>query len=899
MPETPPPSDLIQPTLNLSSLLASLFRSEWHYGATDIFGQVNPWSVPLKDLWKDYTGAGVTVGIIDQGFDTDHVDLVGRFSLALSYDPRDATTAQSIMPDSTADQHGTWVAGLIGAAQSDDTGLVGGAPGSTLAGFYARFGAGGSLRSEIASLLSRQDAVDVTNCSWGVVNPFADNFRMSWYADTKTAIDHALTTGRDGQGTVFVFAAGNDRQYVPGSTSSDGDNTNNHSFTNYRGVVTVAASDYYGHVADFSTPGASILVTAPGASILTTNYSGSATLSLLDDYSYVSGTSFAAPIVTSVISLMLEANPDLGYRDVQAILAATAKGIDVNGGSWERNGATTWNGGGYHVSHDFGFGLVDARAAVRLAETWTPEGNRATEVALTAQTALSVPASIPDHGSLTLTTTIDAGAAAGLSIDWVEVDLVSNHSFVGDLVVHLISPDGTDSILVDRPGGGTLSTSGLNFTFSTNHAWGESPAGTWSLVVEDQGYGGTGSVVSWSLRVYGSDQGDDNTYIFTDEFARYGADMPALNDTAGIDTLNAAAVSSAVTIDLRPGRITTIAGHELPMAAETSIENAIGGEKSDILYGSNSDNDLQGARGNDTLYGFRGDDHLSGGQGDDVLNGGDGADTLMGDDGADRLDGGSGNDLLDGGAGNDVLRGGDGDDTIIGGAGSDSLYGLAGDDTIDGGADADRILGGDGADRISGGDGADRLSGEAGNDWLDGGAGNDLLDGGDDSDTLFGGAGKDTMRGGAGDDSLAGGDDADTLSGDAGRDRLEGGGANDRLDGGADNDTLFGNDGDDLIYGGTGDDVIAGNAGRDRLYGDEGADLFVFSRGDGADRVLDFSSAEQDRVRLDGFGFTDTDMALSHAVARSGGVNFTFGDGDSLWVAGATLADAQDWLLIA
>src|SRR5262249_1977183 len=57
-----------------------------------------------------YTGHGVRVGIIDSGFDLSNVDLAGRFDLASSYDPRDGG-ATNIMPDSSADVHGTWVAG--------------------------------------------------------------------------------------------------------------------------------------------------------------------------------------------------------------------------------------------------------------------------------------------------------------------------------------------------------------------------------------------------------------------------------------------------------------------------------------------------------------------------------------------------------------------------------------------------------------------------------------------------------------------------------------------------------------------------------------------------------------------------------------------------------------------
>ena len=60
-----------------------------------------------------------------------------------------------------------------------------------------------------------------------------------------------------------------------------------------------------------------------------------------DFASDISGTSFAAPLVTGVIGLMLQANPNLGLRDVQNILALTARQTDPTSASWAFNGAST------------------------------------------------------------------------------------------------------------------------------------------------------------------------------------------------------------------------------------------------------------------------------------------------------------------------------------------------------------------------------------------------------------------------------------------------------------------------------------------------------------------------------------------------------------------------------
>jgi subtilisin family serine protease len=125
------------------------------------------------------------------------------------------------------------------------------------------------------------------------------------------------------------------------------------------------------------------------------------------DSSISQGTSFAAPIVSGVIALILEANPTLGYRDIQTILAMSAvKFDDPNGTDWVYNNAKNWNGGGMHASHDYGFGKVDARAAVRLAENWFDNSTAANQAIKTAlpstRPSLTDQGCIPTHCILPL-----------------------------------------------------------------------------------------------------------------------------------------------------------------------------------------------------------------------------------------------------------------------------------------------------------------------------------------------------------------------------------------------------------------------------------------------------------------------------------------------------------------
>jgi subtilisin family serine protease len=81
----------------------------------------------------------------------------------------------------------------------------------------------------------------------------------------------------------------------------------------------------------------------------------------------VSGASPAAPLVSGVIALMLEANPNLTTRDVEHILAKTSQRNDPNGTNTEGKPKWMQNKAGLLVSYEYGFGAIDAAAAVQAA----------------------------------------------------------------------------------------------------------------------------------------------------------------------------------------------------------------------------------------------------------------------------------------------------------------------------------------------------------------------------------------------------------------------------------------------------------------------------------------------------------------------------------------------------
>lgn len=598
-----------------------LFTTQWHNAGTPAV------NINITQAWDYFTGAGVQFGIYDDGIDIRHPDLAGAYDASLH------VTVNGVFDNPTiynaGDGHGTAVAGLIAARQGNGQGGTGGSFNATITGVDI-FGAGGT--SYIFGAMNAQDRFDVTNHSWGWVNVFADNSLNAGWSTFFAGLADAAQNGRAGLGTIQMVAAGNDR-------GAD-DNTNTSNFTSSRFVNAIAAITDAGQIASYSNPGASLLVAAPSnggtRGITTTDYTGSAGYSTGDYTSTFGGTSAATPIASSVVGLMLEANPRLGYRDVMEILAITARQMGnpaISGFAdvlrpWQFNGASNWNNGGMHFSHDYGYGLIDAFAAVKLAQSWNLQQTFANELVVSRSNTTG--GAVPDNTGASFSRTIDLTPASGapINIEAIEVQInwSAAHTWVGDLVIELVSPSGMTSYLLDRSGG---SADLGNWVFTTRAHLGELATGMWTVRITDRATGDTGTVSSITLRAYGSSDVSDN-YYYTDEFATVAGASAArqtLADTdGGTDTINAAALSVGAVINLTAGQTSQIGPASFVIAAGSIIENVIGSWSADTINGNDAANQLIGNAGNDALNGGLGDDQIWGGRGSDTIDGGGGTD---------------------------------------------------------------------------------------------------------------------------------------------------------------------------------------------------------------------------------------------------------------------------------
>ena len=275
------------------------FGLQWHLDNTGQSGGTVGVDLNVTNVWDTYKGAGIKIAIADDGVDYTHSDLSENYDHTLDWDSvdndDDASTESALN-----DRHGTAVAGVI-AGDENGTGIVGVASEASISALRIGFEENGTI-GQINDATSRYVNFDVVNNSWGYTSPFADDFNNIWYSTMSDNITDAVNNGRGGLGTNIVFAAGNDRAF--------GDDVNYHSLQNSPFTIAVGALTRTGVYSEFSTPGAAVLVSAPGTYIVTSDNVGAEGY-VGSDYVGINGTSFSAPGVSGVIALMLDANADL------------------------------------------------------------------------------------------------------------------------------------------------------------------------------------------------------------------------------------------------------------------------------------------------------------------------------------------------------------------------------------------------------------------------------------------------------------------------------------------------------------------------------------------------------------------------------------------------------------
>ncbi|KQQ74588.1 peptidase S8 [Xanthomonas sp. Leaf131] len=543
-----------------------LLRYQWHLSnqGQAVIGDSRP--VPGVDMDVDILhslsirGRGVRVGVVDDGLELGHEDLSDNILPNGSHNFGDGS--HDTTPINPGNAHGTSVAGIIGAVGWNGRGGRGVAPEVLLAGFD--FLARDSSNTDASVRYAWGDGpearnIDVFNNSWGSAVPFY----IDLSAEEQRSWEALMRSTRGGLGGIYVKSAGNSFGDLLGSdeagNSIDLCNATTRALnvgcslanvdplSNLVETIVVGSVNAKGVRSSYSSSGSALWVSgiggeygyqrkfAPGITdpnvyapaIVTTDLTGCSAgfnsdgfdpINALDtsaskidgscNYNAImNGTSAAAPTVSGVAALILNANPNLSARDVKYILATTARQIDpwqpraVYQGSVIDPGWIT-NAAGHRFSNWYGFGLADGAAAFYKASYFTPlPPVRDTQwVAST-----NAPSQI---GGPARPGTLRIRIKQAMKIEAVQLSLRSAHLTPSNLRVVLVSPSGTRSVVatpfsVLDPAAYAKTGFYIDIT-SSNAFLDETSRGIWTLEVTDMSDPGkTAALKAFNLRIVG------------------------------------------------------------------------------------------------------------------------------------------------------------------------------------------------------------------------------------------------------------------------------------------------------------------------------------------------------------------------------------------------------------
>ena len=294
-------------------------------------------------------------------------------------------------------------------------------------------------------------------------------------------------------------------------------------YVNYYGVTAACSVQGRGARAPYSEMGANLWVCAPsnerpGGFGLGGRF-GIVTTENSDNYARdFGGTSAAAPVISGVAALMRSANPDLTWRDLKLILAASAQKNDPDNAGWEegaRKYRATSAAERYHFNHEYGFGLVDAGAAVAMSRQWVNVAELEAGGAGSGKLNALIPDASADGLSTTTTSSITLEKSIGFT-EFVEVNVSLRHESFRDLEIELVSPSGAVSRLSVPHDTFTDIFSYIDFVpmygefrFGSARHLGEDPNGDWTLRVTDRIHAGEGILESWNISIYGHEPKPD------------------------------------------------------------------------------------------------------------------------------------------------------------------------------------------------------------------------------------------------------------------------------------------------------------------------------------------------------------------------------------------------------
>jgi len=445
----------------------------------------------VQEAWEmGITGKGIVVTILDDGIEKANPDLVANYDPEASYDVNqndaDPTPRYDLID---SNRHGTRCAGEVSASANNSICGVGIAYDSRIGGVRMLDG-DVTDAVEARSLSLNNQHIDIYSASWG---PDDDGKTVDGPGNLASrAFITGVANGRNGKGSIFVWASGNGGR--------DHDNCNCDGYTNSIWTLSVSSATENGLIPWYSEACSSTMATtySSGSSgerkVITTDLHNGCTSSH-------TGTSASAPMAAGVIALLLEANPELHWRDVQHITVRNCHVANLRATDWRVNSV------GRNYSHSFGYGVMDASGMVKMAQKWKNVGTQVTSAVKAAIGPVTIPAmssrtakmEVTDHGDVNF-------------LEHVQAHVTVDSSRRGDLAIFLTSPHGTKSQLLARRPHDSSRAGFHDWPFLTVFSWGENPAGTWELEVQNDGrYEVT--LRAWSMTFHGTKDDPDQSQL--------------------------------------------------------------------------------------------------------------------------------------------------------------------------------------------------------------------------------------------------------------------------------------------------------------------------------------------------------------------------------------------------
>nr|XP_022295038.1 furin-like protease kpc-1 [Crassostrea virginica] len=335
------------------------------------------------------------------------------------------------------------------------------------------------------SLTHRMNAIDIYSNSWGESDDTdfggPDNI-------VQHAIKRGISKGRRSKGSIYVWASGN---------SGPDDDCNADGYVNSIYTIGIASVSHHGYSASYGETCSAILAATYASgrtNIVTINTHGRCD-------KMFTGTSASAPIAAGLISLALQANKDLTWRDVQHLIVETSSLEGLT------DSHIVTNGVGRKASHNFGFGLMRGEALVNAAKNWTLVSQQRTCSEWCEDKRLIIGSSRQIISNLTT-------SKCDKQIDYLEhvvAEITFDCSKRGQVEFFLTSAQGTTSKLLTKRRGDNNAVTSFTWKFMSVHYWGESPTGMWSLKMRVTDVASAGILLEWKLTFYGTQNKKNDT----------------------------------------------------------------------------------------------------------------------------------------------------------------------------------------------------------------------------------------------------------------------------------------------------------------------------------------------------------------------------------------------------